>query len=470
MTRKDLEIMAPAGNFECLHAAIQGGADSVYFGIGSLNMRSHSANNFRPEDLPEICSICRSHGVKSYLTLNIVLYDEDLADMRRTLDAAREAGVTAVIASDMAAIMYAREIGVEVHISTQLSISNLESLRFYSRFADVIVLARELNLHQVKEIKEGIVREGIKGPSGRPVEIEMFAHGALCMAISGKCYLSLHEYGASANRGSCYQICRRGYEVTDLETGNRLVVDNKYIMSPKDLCTIECLGAILDSGVSILKIEGRGRSADYVARTVSVYREGVDLWKSGKKASPEQCSEWKRRLAEVFNRGFWEGGYYLGRRLGEWSASGENRATLKKVFLGTVVNYYPKAKAVELQCGLATEQYGVPSREDVVQVGQRAVELVGVRVPVAEQAHLYRDADKRHQSPGPQRINPPHQECGGKDIGAVGQHDLGEVGGLLARAVGELLPELDFAVGVAPTVLNHVVQAEIHREGGGQNV
>ena len=346
MTRKDLEIMAPAGNFECLHAAIQGGADSVYFGIGSLNMRSHSANNFRPEDLPEICSICRSHGVKSYLTLNIVLYDEDLADMRRTLDAAREAGVTAVIASDMAAIMYAREIGVEVHISTQLSISNLESLRFYSRFADVIVLARELNLHQVKEIKEGIVREGIKGPSGRPVEIEMFAHGALCMAISGKCYLSLHEYGASANRGSCYQICRRGYEVTDLETGNRLVVDNKYIMSPKDLCTIEFMDKIIGAGVSVFKIEGRARSAEYVRRTASCYRRAADAVCDGTYTA-EMAAGLKKELEEVFNRGFWDG-YYMGARLGEWSEVYGSKATRRKVYCGKVTNWFGKIGVAEI--------------------------------------------------------------------------------------------------------------------------
>ncbi len=346
MTRKDLEIMAPAGNFECLHAAIQGGADSVYFGRGSLNMRSHSANNCRPEDLPEICSICRSHGVKSYLTLNIVLYDEDLADMRRTLDAAREAGVTAVIASDMAAIMYAREIGVEVHISTQLSISNLESLRFYSRFADVIVLARELNLHQVKEIKEGIVREGIKGPSGRPVEIEMFAHGALCMAISGKCYLSLHEYGASANRGSCYQICRRGYEVTDLETGNRLVVDNKYIMSPKDLCTIEFMDKIIGAGVSVFKIEGRARSAEYVRRTASCYRRAADAVCDGTYTA-EMAAGLKKELEEVFNRGFWDG-YYMGARLGEWSEVYGSKATRRKVYCGKVTNWFGKIGVAEI--------------------------------------------------------------------------------------------------------------------------
>ena len=338
--------MAPAGNFECLHAAIQGGADSVYFGIGNLNMRSHSANNFRPEDLAEVCSICRSHGVKSYLTLNIVLYNEDLADMRRTLDAARDAGITAVIASDMAAIMYAREIGLEVHISTQLSISNLESLKFYSQFADVIVLARELNLHQVKEIKEGIIREGIKGPSGRPVEIEMFAHGALCMAISGKCYLSLHEYGASANRGSCYQICRRGYEVTDLETGNRLVVDNKYIMSPKDLCTIEFMDKIIDAGVSVFKIEGRARSAEYVKRTASCYRRAADAVCDGTYTG-EMAASLKKELEEVFNRGFWDG-YYMGARLGEWSEVYGSKATRRKVYCGKVTNWFGKIGVAEI--------------------------------------------------------------------------------------------------------------------------
>ena len=249
--RRALEIMAPAGNFECLHAAIQGGADSVYFGVEKLNMRSHSANNFKMTDLKQIVEICSEHGVKTYLTLNIALFGEDLEDMRRTLDAAKEAGITAVIASDMAAIIYARQIGVEVHISTQLSISNIEALRFYAQFADVIVLARELNLGQVKEIKRIIDEEQICGPSGRIVEIEMFAHGALCMAISGKCYLSLHEYGASANRGSCFQLCRRGYKVEDLETGMQLEIDNKYIMSPKDLCTIDFMDKIIDAGVYV---------------------------------------------------------------------------------------------------------------------------------------------------------------------------------------------------------------------------
>ena len=346
MERHDLEIMAPAGNFECLHAAIQGGANSVYFGVEKLNMRSHSANNFKMTDLQEICDICRQHGIKSYLTLNIVLYNEDLEDMRLTLDAAKKAGITAVIASDMAAIMYARQIGVEVHISTQLSISNAESLKFYAQFADVIVLARELNLHQVKEIKETIDRENICGPSGRLVEIEMFAHGALCMAISGKCYLSLHEYGASANRGSCYQICRRGYEVTDVETGNRLVVDNKYIMSPKDLCTIEFMDKIIDAGVTVFKIEGRARSAEYVKRAASCYRRAADAVCDGT-YSPEVAAELKKELSEVFNRGFWDG-YYQGARLGQWSEVYGSKATRKKLYCGKITNWFSKLGVAEI--------------------------------------------------------------------------------------------------------------------------
>ena len=341
-----MEIMAPAGNFECLQAAIQGGANSVYFGVERLNMRSHSANNFKTEDLPEICGICRRHGIKSYLTLNIVLYQEDLEDMRKTLDAAKAAGISAVIASDMAAITYAKSIGVEVHISTQLSISNAEALKFYAQYADVIVLARELNLHQVKEIKSIIDAEDIKGPSGRRVEIEMFAHGALCMAISGKCYLSLHEYGASANRGACYQICRRGYEVTDLETGNRLVIDNKYIMSPKDLCTIEFMDKIIEAGVTVFKIEGRARSAEYVKRTASCYRRAADAVCEGS-YTPEIAAGLKKELSEVFNRGFWDG-YYQGARLGEWSDVYGSKATRKKVYSGKVTNWFAKLGVAEV--------------------------------------------------------------------------------------------------------------------------
>ena len=338
--------MAPAGNFECLRAAIQGGADSVYFGVGHLNMRSHSANNFQPEDLSEVVRICREAGVKSYMTLNIVLYQEDLEPMRKALDAALAAGVDAIIASDMAAISYCRKIGLEVHIFTQLSISNVESLRFYSQFADVVVLARELNLDQVKEIYETVVKENICGPSGKPVRIEMFAHGALCMAISGKCYLSLHTYGASANRGACYQICRRGYEVTDLETGNKLNIDNKYIMSPKDLCTIDFMDRIIESGVKVFKIEGRARSAEYVKRCASCYRRAADAVCDGT-YSPELAASLKEELSEVFNRGFWDG-YYQGAYLGQWSDVYGSQATLKKVYCGKVTNWFDRIGVVEI--------------------------------------------------------------------------------------------------------------------------
>ena len=353
---EELEIMAPAGNFECLHAAIQGGANSVYFGIGHLNMRSHSANNFQPEDLQEVVRICREAGVKSYLTLNITLYQEDLQPMREALDAAKAAGVDAIIASDMACIEYCRRIGLEVHISTQLSISNVESLRFYSQFADVVVLARELNLDQVKEIHDAIEAEGIKGPSGKLVRIEMFAHGALCMAVSGKCYLSLHATGASANRGSCYQICRRGYEVTDLETGNQLVVDNKYIMSPKDLCTIEFMDRIIASGVKVFKIEGRARSAEYVKRCASCYRRAADAVLAGS-YTPELAASLKQELSEVFNRGFWDG-YYQGAYLGQWSDVYGSQSTRKKVYCGKVSNWFDRIGVAEISVESAPLKLG----------------------------------------------------------------------------------------------------------------
>lgn len=346
MDKKELEIMAPAGNFECLMAAIEGGADSVYFGVGNLNMRSHSANNFQPEDLAEVVKICRQYGVKTYLTLNIVLYQEDIQPAHQALDAAKAAGVDAVIASDMAAIMYCRQIGMEVHISTQLSISNAEALRFYSQFADVVVLARELNLHQVKDIYETIARDNITGPSGKLVRIEMFAHGALCMAISGKCYLSLQTYGASANRGACYQLCRRGYEVTDLETGNQLNIDNKYIMSPKDLCTIEFMDKIIDSGVKVFKIEGRARSAEYVKRCANCYRRAADAVCDGT-YTQELASSLKAELSEVFNRGFWDG-YYQGAYLGEWSNIYGSQATRKKVYCGKVTNWFDRIGVAEI--------------------------------------------------------------------------------------------------------------------------
>lgn len=345
--------MAPAGNFECLQAAIQGGADAVYFGIGRLNMRSHSANNFAPENLQQVCDLCRANGMRSYLTLNITLYDNDLPAMRETLLAAREAGVSAVIASDIAAITEARKLGLEVHISTQLSISNIEALRFYSQWADVVVLARELDLHQVRAISEAIARENICGPSGRPVQLEMFCHGALCMAVSGKCYLSLHEHNASANRGACYQVCRRGYEVTDLDSGRKLLIDNQYIMSPKDLCTIAFLDKMAEAGATVFKIEGRARSAEYVKTVAQAYREAADAVEAGTFTEALGTSL-KERLLTVFNRGFWDG-YYQGARLGEWSQVYGNQATRTKTYLGKVTNYYGRLGVAEIL--LETESF-----------------------------------------------------------------------------------------------------------------
>ena len=363
MDRKELEIMAPAGNFESLQAAIQGGADSVYFGVGNLNMRSHSANNFAPEDLAEIVRICREAKVKTYLTLNIVLYPEDMAPMREALDAAKAAGVDAIIASDMAAISYCRQIGLEVHISTQLNVSNVEALRFYSQFADVVVLARELNLHQVRKIADAIRDEDIKGPSGKQVRIEMFAHGALCMAVSGKCYLSLHAYGESANRGACYQVCRRGYEVTDLDTGYQLHIDNKYIMSPKDLCTIEFMDKIVNAGVKVFKIEGRARSAEYVRICAECYRKAADAVCDGS-FSEELAAGLKERLAMVFNRGFWDG-YYQGARLGEWSDIYGSHATRKKVYAGKVTNWFDRIGVAEI----LLENAGIKTGDSLLATG-----------------------------------------------------------------------------------------------------
>ena len=355
--------MAPAGNFECLRAAIQGGANSVYFGIGRLNMRSHSANNFAPEDLPEIVRICREAGVKTYMTLNIVLYGEDITPAHEALDAAKAAGVDAIIASDMAVILYCRQIGLEVHISTQLSISNYEALKFYAQFADVVVLARELNLKQVKAIHEQILAEDLRGPSGQLVRIEMFAHGAFCMAISGKCYLSLHHYNASANRGACMQLCRRGYRVTDLETGTELEIDNKYIMSPKDLCTIEFMDKFIEAGVKVFKIEGRARSAEYVRRTVECYRKAADAVCDGC-YTPELTAQLKASLSEVFNRGFWDG-YYQGAELGEWSNVYGSQATKKKIYLGKITNWFDKISVAEI----AVEATDLPSGSEIMVIG-----------------------------------------------------------------------------------------------------
>ncbi len=346
MKRTDIELMAPAGSYESLMAAIQGGADSVYFGVARLNMRSQSSANFTLEDLGRIAEICRQAGLRPYLTVNTVLYDDDLPLMRQVMDAAKSAGVSAVIVSDQAAIFYARQIGLEVHLSTQLNVSNIETLQFYAQFADVAVLARELNLGQVKKIHEGIASRGIRGPRGELVKIEMFVHGALCMAVSGKCYLSLHDSGHSANRGSCRQICRRSYRVTDKETGQELTIENEYIMSPKDLCTIDILDEVIDAGVRVLKIEGRARSGEYVKRVCECYNEAIDAVIDGS-YSAEKAEGWKQRLGEVFNRGFWNG-YYAGGRLGQWSRTYGSSATKRKVYVGKVVNYYKNISVAEI--------------------------------------------------------------------------------------------------------------------------
>ncbi|MDY6106481.1 MAG: peptidase U32 family protein [Candidatus Limisoma sp.] len=345
MDRKEFEIMAPVGSWESLYAAIQGGADAIYFGIEGLNMRARSSINFTIDDLHEIARVCNEHGLKSYLTVNTVVYDEDIELMHHIVEAARDAHLTAIIASDMAAITYARQIGVEVHISTQLNVSNSEAVRFYSQFADVVVLARELNLNQVSGIYKTINREGITGPHGKPVRIEMFCHGALCMAVSGKCYLSLHEMNSSANRGACTQICRRGYEVTDLETGDQLAVDNKYIMSPKDLKTIHFLNKMIDSGVRVFKIEGRARGPEYVRTVVQCYNEAICAYLDGTYGD-EKIADWDARLAKVFNRGFWNG-YYLGQRLGEWTWKYGSSATRVKVYAAKGVRYFSNIRVAE---------------------------------------------------------------------------------------------------------------------------
>jgi len=346
MKRKDIEIMAPAGSYESLMAAVQGGADSVYFGAEQLNMRAASSNNFTTDDLKKIAVICRENGLKSYLTVNVVVFDNEMEQMKAIIDAAAESGISAVIASDQSVINYAFSKGVEVHLSTQLNITNTESIKFYSRWADVAVLARELNLDQVRFISEEIARQEIRGPGGELIKLEMFVHGALCMAVSGKCYLSLHEYGKSANRGECYQICRRSYVVTDRETGYELGIDNQFIMSPKDLCTIGFIDKILEAGVTVLKIEGRARSAEYVRTVASCYSEAVNAVADGNYTA-EKIEEWTTRLATVFNRGFWDG-YYLGQKMGEWTNRYGSGATKRKVYLGKVTNYFSRAQVVEI--------------------------------------------------------------------------------------------------------------------------
>lgn len=332
--------MAPVGSYESLHAAIEAGADAIYFGVEGLNMRSRSSVNFTLDDLHRIASICDEAGVKSYLTVNTIIYDDELPKMRAVIDAVAGSGISAIIASDIAAISYARSVGVEVHISTQLNVTNIEAVRFFAQWADVVVLARELNLDQVHAIHEAIEREQIRGPHGELVRIEMFCHGALCMAVSGKCYLSLHEMNSSANRGACTQICRRGYTVTDRETGDELEVENKYIMSPKDLKTIHFLNKMIDAGVRVFKIEGRARGPEYVKLTVEAYSQAIEAICEGT-YSEEKIAAWDERLAMVFNRGFWDG-YYLGQRLGEWSAKYGSSATKVKKYIAKGVRYYPK--------------------------------------------------------------------------------------------------------------------------------
>ena len=342
----DFEIMAPVGSRESLMAAIQAGADSVYFGIGQLNMRSHSANHFTIDDLHDIAQTCKVHGIKSYLTVNTVIYDGDIATMHTIIDAAKAANITAVIASDVAVMMYCSEVGVEVHLSTQLNISNIDALKFYARFADVVVLARELNMNQVEEIYRQIKEQDIRGPRGELIRIEMFCHGALCMAVSGKCYMSLHDANRSANRGECVQICRRSYTVTDKETGNQLEIDNQYIMSPKDLKTVRFIDRMMQAGVRVFKIEGRARGPEYVYTVVRCYKEALASVLNGS-FTEEKKAEWDERLAKVFNRGFWDG-YYQGQTMGEWTKEYGNKATEKKVLVGKVIKYFSRLGVAEI--------------------------------------------------------------------------------------------------------------------------
>ena len=337
--------MAPVGSRESLAAAIQAQADSIYFGIGSLNMRAHSANTFSIDDLREIAETCNEHHIKSYLTVNTIIYDKDMELMHKIVDAAHEAGISAIIASDVAVMNYAHSIGQEIHLSTQLNISNIEALRFYAQFADVVVLARELNLDQVAVIHEAIDKENICGPSGKKLRIEMFCHGALCMAISGKCYLSLHEMNSSANRGACMQVCRRGYTVKDKETDVELDIDNQYIMSPKDLKTIHFINKMMDAGVRVFKIEGRARGAEYVRTVTECYKEAIQSALDGT-YTDEKINQWDKRLKAVFNRGFWNG-YYLGQRLGEWSKNYGSQATERKIYVGKGIRYFSNLGVAE---------------------------------------------------------------------------------------------------------------------------
>ena len=378
-----IEVMAPVGSYESLSAAIQAGADAVYFGVGNLNMRSRSAANFGLDDLAQIAAIAHEHGIRTYLTVNTIIYNHEIEEMHTLVQAAKAAGISAIIASDMAVIMYANSIGVEVHISTQCNISNVEALRFFAQFADVVVTARELPLRQVAEMTQYIRDNDIRGPKGELVQVEVFAHGALCMSVSGKCYLSLDNYNYSANRGACLQLCRRQYLVKDVESDIELVVDGKYIMSPKDLCTIGFLDKIVNAGVRVLKIEGRGRSADYVKVVVECYKEALQAIAEGT-YTPERIEEWTERLRTVFNRGFWDG-YYLGRKMGEWSERYGSQATENKVFLGKVTNYYNRPQVAEMRIETA----------ESLKVGDKLMvtgQTTGVYTAVVEEIRLGKNA------------------------------------------------------------------------------
>lgn len=365
MSALPIELMSPAGSFESMMAAIQGGANSVYFGVEQLNMRARSSINFSISDLPEIAALCERYHVRSYLTLNTIIYDHDVRMVKSLLTAAKAAGITAVIAADQAVIAMARQLQMEVHISTQVNITNLETVRFYSLFADVMVLSRELSIRQIKDICEGIQREQIKGPSGKLVEIEVFAHGALCMAVSGKCYLSLHTQNSSANRGACLQNCRRKYKVVDLEDGHELEIDNEYIMSPKDLCTIPFIDQLLDAGVRVLKIEGRGKGAEYVKTVTQCYREAIDAY-NAHTLTPEKINNWMLAMEKVYNRGFW-GGYMFGQHLGEWTNTSGSTATQRKIYLGKGNNYYAKSNIAEFKI----ESYPLQVGDTVMVIGKQ---------------------------------------------------------------------------------------------------
>lgn len=419
--------MAPVGSYESLAAAVQGGADAVYFGIGGLNMRDKSSVNFTTEDLAQIVAFCKEHGMKSYLTVNTVVYDEDIPLMHSIVDAARDSGVSAIIASDMATILYARSVGVEVHISTQVNVANSEAVKFYAQYADVMVLARELNLDQVGKISQAINDGDICGPHGKRVRIEMFCHGALCMAVSGKCYLSLHETGASANRGACRQICRRSYTVRDRETGDELAIENQYIMSPKDLKTIHFINKVIDAGVRVFKIEGRARGPEYVREAVGCYNEAINAYLDGT-FGDDKIAAWDKRLEKIFNRGFWNG-YYLGQRLGEWTSKYGSSATRTKIYAAKGVRYFSNIKVAEFVMEAGELNVGdeiiiigpttgaIPMTVEEIRVGLKPVPRavkgdhfsiqVNEKIRPSDKLYIWMDSEKLRASKGLPTTNAP---------------------------------------------------------------